>query len=119
MIIKTINENAQSMKATLTHIGVISLGRMLAIWTFVIGAIFLLISMLLMMLATLLGMMGSDPGAAFGGGLIGMAISMVFGFIGLVVSAVMAFLAGALMAIVYNIILGVGGGIDLDLRERK
>lgn len=107
------------MKATLTHIGVISLGRMLAVWTFVIGAIFLLISMLLMMLATLLGMMGSDPGAAFGGGLIGMVISLVFGFIGLIVSAVMAFIVGALMAIVYNIILGVGGGIDVDLRERK
>lgn len=107
------------MKATLTHIGVISLGRMLAVWTFVIGAIFMLISTLFMMLAMLLGMMGNDPAAAFGGGIIGLVVSLVFGFIGLVISAVVAFIVGALMAIVYNIILGVGGGIDLDLRERK
>jgi hypothetical protein len=36
-----------------------------------------------------------------------------------VFGAIAAFIAGAIMAIVYNIILGVGGGIDIDLRERK
>jgi hypothetical protein len=107
------------MKTTLTHIGVVSLGRMLAIWTFVIGCIFLFVTTLFMLFAMLLGMMGNDPGAAFGGGLIGLVMSLVFGVVGLVFGAIAAFIAGAIMAIVYNIILGVGGGIDIDLRERK
>ncbi|MBD3210264.1 hypothetical protein GF318_02680 [Candidatus Micrarchaeota archaeon] len=108
------------MKVTLTHIGVISLGRLLAIWSFVIGLIFLLLSGLVLGLATLLGIFMSDsPVEMLGGGLIGFVMFIVFGMIVLVLNSILAFIIGAVAAIVYNIILGVGGGIDMDFRERK
>ena len=38
---------------------------------------------------------------------------------GLVIGAIAMFILGFLSAVVYNIILGVGGGIDIDLKERS
>jgi len=104
------------MKATLTHIGAVSLGRLLAIWSFVIGAIALLLYSLFMLIVGLLGFLA---GADIVQMLIGIAIMLVMGVIGLVVTAIVMFIVGFLAAVVYNIILGVGGGIDLDLRERN
>ncbi len=104
------------MKATLTHIGAVSLGRLLAIWSFVIGAIALLLYTLFMLIVGLLGFLA---GADIIQMLIGIAIMLVMGVIGLVVTAIAMFIVGFLAAVVYNIILGVGGGIDIDLRERS
>ena len=104
------------MKATLTHIGAVSLGRLLAIWSFVIGAIALLLYTLFMLIVGLLGFLA---GADIVQMLIGIAIMLAMGVIGLIVTAIVMFIVGFLAAIVYNIILGVGGGIDIDLRERS
>ncbi len=107
------------MKVTLTHIGAFSLGKLLAIWSFVLGVILLVIAGVLMILATLLGMATSNsPIEAFGGGIIGLIMFFVMGVFGLIVNSILAFILGALSAIVYNIILGVGGGIDFDFRDR-
>ena len=104
------------MKATLTHIGAVSLGRLLAIWSFVLGAISLLLYSLLMLI---LGLLAYLSGADIVQTLIGIGITLVMGLIGLVVTAIAMFIFGFLAAVVYNIILGVGGGIDIDLRERS
>jgi len=108
------------MKVTLTHIGVFSLGRMLAIWSFVLGLLLLLIGSLFLVITTLLGVVTSNnPVQMFGGGLLGFIVFLVSGVFGLLVNSVVAFILGALMAIVYNVILGVGGGIDVDFTERR
>jgi len=102
-------------KVTLTHIGVVSLGRLLAIWTFVIGLISLVLYTVLMMLMALIGLAsGTDIVGTF----IGLVIGLGMGVAGLVVSAIIMFIVGAVSAIVYNIVLGVGGGIDIDFKER-
>lgn len=104
------------MKVTLSHIGAVSLGRLLAIWSFVIGIISLVIYTLIMGLLALVGMAaGTDIVQT----LVGLVISLVIGVVGLVAGAIFMFILGFISAIVYNIILGVGGGIDLDLRERN
>lgn len=104
------------MKVTLSHIGAVSLGRLLAIWSFVIGIISLVIYALVMGLLALVGMAaGTDIIQT----LVGLGISLVIGVVGLVAGAIFMFILGFISAIVYNIILGVGGGIDLDLRERN
>ncbi|MFH0738107.1 MAG: hypothetical protein V1827_06325 [Candidatus Micrarchaeota archaeon] len=103
-------------RVTLTHIGAVSLGRLLAIWSFVIGVILLLFYGLV---SILLGILGMAAGADVVQMLLGIIITLVMGVIGLVVSAIVMFIFGFLAAIVYNIVLGVGGGIDVDFRERS
>jgi hypothetical protein len=104
------------MKATLTHIGAVSLGRLLAIWSFVLGVIGLLIYGLFTILLTLLGLaLGADLVTT----IMGVAIMVGIGLIGLVIGAIIMFIFGFVIATVYNIILGVGGGIDFDFNERK
>jgi hypothetical protein len=103
------------VKATLTHIGAVSLGRLLAIWSFVLGAISLLIYTVFMLI---IGLLAYFSGADIVQTLIGIGFMLVMGIIGLVVTAIVMFIFGFLAAVVYNIILGVGGGIDIDLRER-
>jgi hypothetical protein len=104
------------MKATLSHIGAVSLGRLLAIWSFVIGVISLVIYTLIMGLLALLGVVSGSTDLVQT--IIGLGISLVMGVIALVVGAIAMFILGFLSAVVYNIILGVGGGIDIDLKER-
>jgi hypothetical protein len=103
------------MKVTLTHIGAISLGRLLAIWSFVLGGIILLLYTLFMLAVGILGLLA---GADLVQMLVGIGFMLVMGVIGLVISAIVMFILGFLSAVVYNIILGVGGGIDVDFRER-
>lgn len=102
-------------KVTLAHIGAVSLGRLLAIWTFVIGVIFLLLYGFFTMIFAVLGL---ASGADVVQMLLGIVFMLISGVIGLVVSAIAMFILGFLSAVVYNIVLGVGGGIDLDFRER-
>lgn len=103
-------------KVTLTHIGAVSLGRLLAVWAFVLGGIILAIYSVI---ALLIGLLGVLAGADIVQMLIGIVIVLGMGLVWLVVSAIAMFIFGFLSALVYNIILGVGGGIDLDFRERS
>lgn len=105
------------MKATLSHIGAVSLGRLLAIWSFVLGTISLVAYTILMALLALLGLVSGSTDLV--STIIGLGISLVLGVVGLVAGAVVMFIFGFMSAIVYNIILGVGGGIDIDLKERS
>ncbi len=104
-------------KVTLTHIGAVSLGKLLAIWSFVLGLIMYVIYMVIMLLMAVLGIASGDQNA-LAGGIIAFIISAVMGFIGLFVYAIAMFIFGVLAATVYNIILGIGGGIDVDFKER-
>jgi len=63
--------------------------------------------------------MSETPVQMFGGGLLGMVIAFVSGMVGICITGLIAFVIGVIAATVYNIILGVGGGIDLDLDERQ
>ncbi|MEW6721868.1 MAG: hypothetical protein AB1324_01250 [Candidatus Micrarchaeota archaeon] len=103
------------MKATLTHIGAVSLGRLLAIWSFVLGIILLVLWGLMSIVLALIGLAAGADAAAM---VISIVIGVVMMAVGLVVFSIAMFVFGFLSAIVYNIILGVGGGIDIDLRER-
>lgn len=104
-------------RVTLTHIGALSLGKLLAIWSFVLGLIMYILYMVLMLIMSLLGVLSGDQNA-LAGGIIAFILSAVMGFIGLFVYAIAMFIFGALAATVYNIVLAVGGGIDLDFKER-
>ena len=107
------------MKVTLTHIGAVSLGRLLAIWSFVLGVVLLVLAALLLLILAIVGIMSSDnPTDILGGGAIGFIMFLVVGVVALIVNSVFAFILGVLAATVYNIVLKVGGGIDLDLDER-
>jgi hypothetical protein len=103
------------MKVTLTHIGAIALGRLLAIWSFVIGLISLVVWGVVSLVMAVIGIAsGTNIVAA----LISLGISLVLGVVGLFVFAIAMFVFGFITATVYNIILGIGGGIDVDFRER-
>ncbi|MEM4271972.1 MAG: hypothetical protein QXH30_00085 [Candidatus Bilamarchaeaceae archaeon] len=104
------------LKVTLSHIGAISLGRLLAIWSFVLGLILLLIYGVISILLTLLGILS---GTDVVGTIIALLISLVMGVVGLIFFGIAMFIWGFLVAVVYNIVLGVGGGIDMDFKERS
>lgn len=103
-------------RVTLTHIGAVSLGRLLAIWSFVLGLISLVVYTIAMLFTALLGLAsGTDIVSTF----IALVIGFGMGIAGLVALAIGMFIFGAVSATVYNIILGIGGGIDIDLKERS
>ena len=104
-------------RVTLTHIGALSLGKLLAIWSFVLGLIIYIFYMLMMLILSILGIISGDQNA-LAGGIIAFILSAVMGFIGIIVYAIGMFIFGALAATVYNIVLAIGGGIDLDFKER-
>ena len=103
-------------KVTLSHIGAVSLGRLLAIWSFVVGLIMLVIYTVMMMLAALLGI---AAGTDIVGTIVGLMIGLAMGVVGLIFFGIGMFIWGFLAAVVYNIILTVGGGIDVDFKERS
>lgn len=104
-------------RVTLTHIGALSLGKLLAIWSFVLGLVLYLFYMVVMLILSILGIVSGDQNA-LAGGVIGFILYVVLGFIGLIVYAIGMFIFGALAATVYNIVLTIGGGIDFDFKER-
>jgi hypothetical protein len=106
----------EMQKLTLKHIGAVSLGRLLAIWSFVLGVIMLLMYTVFLLLMGLLGLAAKADIVQM---LVGIVIMFLMGVIGLVVGAILMFILGFLAAVIYNIILGVGGGIDFDVNERK
>ncbi len=108
---------ASMQKVTLTHIGALSLGKLLAIWTFVLGLVMYILYMLMMLVLSILGIASGDQNA-LAGGIIAFVLSAVMGLIGLFVYAIVMFIFGVIAATIYNIILGVGGGIDFDFKER-
>jgi len=104
------------MKVTLAHIGAVSMGRLLSIWSFVLGMIMLVLWGLF---SIVIGIIGLSQGTNIMQVLIGIFASLAMGVVGLVVFAIAMFIFGFLSATVYNIILRVGGGIDIDLNERS
>lgn len=107
------------MKVTLTRLGVVSLGRLFAIWAFVLSLLLTALISIGLLVSILLGIsISKDTNSILGGGLAGLLVFAVIGFIGAIINAVIAFIFGTLGAVVYNIVLGVGGGIDLELKER-
>ena len=79
----------------------------------------LVLAALMLLLLAIVGIMSSDnPTDILGGGAVGFIIFLVMGVVALIINSVFAFILGALAATVYNIVLKVGGGIDLDLDER-
>lgn len=92
------------------------MGRLLAIWTFVLGIISLLIYGVVMLLIAILGVLSGTTDLVQT--LVGLVMLIGGAAIGLAVFSVVMFIFGFLAATVYNIILGVGGGIDFDFRER-
>lgn len=104
------------LKVTLSHIGAVSLGRLLAIWSFVIGLILMLVYGVISIVFALIGMLS---GTDIVGTIIALLLSLVMGVVGLVFFGIAMFIWGFLVAVVYNIVLGVGGGIDVDLKERS
>ncbi|NYZ74061.1 hypothetical protein H0O00_02880 [Candidatus Micrarchaeota archaeon] len=103
------------MKVTLTHIGAIALGRLMAVWSFVLGLIGLVLWVIFSIIAAIIGLVAGTDMVAM---IVGLAIPFVMGIVGLFVMAIVMFIAGFIIATVYNVILGVGGGIDLDFKER-
>ena len=104
-------------KVTLTHIGAVSLGKLLAIWSFVLGLIMYTIYLLMMLILPILGIASGDQNS-LAGGVVGFLVAAVIGIIWLVATAVVMFILGAIVATIYNIILGIGGGIDFDFKDR-
>ena len=88
--------------------GVISVGKFFSVfglvWGFFVGLI----------LAAGLGGMGSVPGShalGIGAGLLGLVIMVIVG-------GAAGFAGGAIVAVLYNIVLGAMGGIEMDLEVK-
>jgi hypothetical protein len=105
----------EMQRVTLTHIGAVSLGKLLAIWSFVLGLICLVVYTLVTGLLALLAILS---GADAGNTLAPLVALLAMGVAGVIGYAIFMFILGVVSATVYNIILGVGGGIDMDFKER-
>lgn len=88
--------------------GVLSVGKFCAviglIWGFLVG----------LMVAVGIGGIGSMMGShalGIGAGIVGLIVMIIIGGIG-------GFISGAIGAIIYNIILGAIGGIEMDLETK-
>jgi hypothetical protein len=88
--------------------GVLSVGKFCAviglIWGFLVG----------LMVAVGIGGIGSMMGShalGIGAGIMGLIVMIIIGGIG-------GFISGAIGAIIYNIILGAIGGIEMDLETK-
>jgi len=88
--------------------GIVSVGKFFAVfglvWGFFMGIIF----------AAGLGGMGSvfgTPALGIGAGLLGLVFMVIIG-------GVIGFTGGVIVAIVYNIVLGAMGGIEMDLEAK-
>jgi hypothetical protein len=93
---------------TIKQFGVISVGKFFAVfglvWGFFAGII----------LAAGLGGIGTVLGShtlGFGAGLFGLIFMVIIG-------GIIGFIGGAIVAIIYNIVLGAMGGVELDLEVR-
>ena len=105
------------LKLKLKHIGVVSLGKIIAIWTFIISELTTILMTLVMLIASLMGAKQGFMG--MGGGIVGTVMAFLIGSVISVIYAIFMFIVGAIMAVIYNIIIGVGGGLDLDFDERQ
>jgi hypothetical protein len=88
--------------------GVISVGKFFAVfglvWGFFAG----------ILLAAGLGGMGTVLGShtlGFGAGIFGLIFMVIIG-------GIIGFIGGAVVAVIYNIVLGAMGGVELDLEVR-
>jgi hypothetical protein len=93
---------------TIKQFGIISVGKFFAVfglvWGFFAG----------ILLAAGLGGMGTVMGShslGFGAGLFGLIFMVIFG-------GIIGFIGGAIVAVIYNIVLGAMGGVELDLEVR-
>lgn len=93
---------------TIKQFGVISIGKFFAVfglvWGFFVG----------ILLAGGLGGMGSVLGShalGIGAGLFGLVIMVIIG-------GVFGFIGSAIVAVIYNIVLGAMGGVELDLEVK-
>lgn len=93
---------------TIKQFGVISVGKFFAVfglvWGFFVG----------MFLALGVGGMGSimsSPVVGIGAGIVACAIAILAG-------GVLGFISGAIVAVVYNIVLGATGGVEMDLEVK-
>ena len=93
---------------TIKQFGVISVGKFFAVfglvWGFFAG----------ILLAAGLGGMGIGPGShalGIGAGLFGLIFMVIIG-------GVIGFIGGAIVAVIYNIVLGAMGGVELDLEVK-
>jgi len=87
--------------------GVVSVGKFCAViglvWGFLMG-IFVALGGV--------AMMGGHAGLGIGVGIVGFLIMLVIGAVG-------GFIWGAILAVIYNIILGAIGGIEMDLEAKQ
>jgi hypothetical protein len=90
---------------TIRQFGVVSVGKFFAVfclvWGFFAGLVFAL------------GLGGA--GAMMGGPALGLAGGFVVLIFTMVFMGALGFIAGAIVAFIYNIVLGVAGGIEMDL----
>jgi hypothetical protein len=93
---------------TIKQFGIVSVGKFFAVfglvWGFFMG----------LCVAAGIGAMGSVMGShalGFGAGLIGLVLMTILG-------GVFGFIGGAIVAIIYNIVLGATGGIEMDLEVK-
>lgn len=104
------------MKLTLVHIGAISFGKLLALWSFVLGLLGLILWTVASVILIILSLAaGTNATTAF----IGLGIGVGTSIIGVIVGSVLMFIFGFIAAVIYNILLELSGGLDLDYLERE
>lgn len=104
------------MKLTLVHIGAISFGKLLALWSFIFG----LLSLVLWGIATvIITFLSLAAGANLTSIFIGIGISLGTGIVGVVIGSIVMFIFGFIAAVIYNILLELSGGLDVDYLERE
>lgn len=90
------------------QLGIVSIGKFFAVfglvWGFFVG----------FFVAAGVGSMGSGmgtPALGFAGGLVVLGLVTIMG-------GVLGFIGGAIVAIIYNIVLGATGGVEMDLEMK-
>ncbi|OPY38345.1 MAG: hypothetical protein A4E35_00768 [Methanoregula sp. PtaU1.Bin051] len=93
---------------TIRQFGIVSVGKFFAVFGLVGG--FFAGILLAVGVGAMTSVMGA-PGVGIGAGIMTFVIVIIAG-------GVLGFISGAIVAVIYNIVLGASGGIEIDLEVK-
>lgn len=104
-------------KLRIRKLGVLSIAKMYGVMCLVIGLLIGIMYGLFIILYSLLGasMVGGDAGLLVGGGGVVFGVAVMIGIP--IFYGCFGFIAGAILALVYNVLAGFVGGIEIEVEN--
>ena len=104
-------------KLRIRKLGILSVAKIQAVMMFVIGLLIGILYGLIVIIYSLFGagMVGGDAALAIGGGGVVLGIGLMIGIP--ITYGIVGFIAGAIVALVYNIFAGMVGGIEMEVEN--